>query len=165
MNQMLSSLDQLQELPLPPAVSYWPQTWGWAVLLGLLVLAMAAGAWHAMRQRRRNRYRRQALRWLEVIEQGAATNPEAARRLPELLKRVGISAAPGRAAAIRALRGPAWTDFLQRTGKRAFPDDAAELLAMLAYAPAPVVAALSGPRLQALFDASRQWVEHHRVET
>lgn len=164
MTDALPSLDQLRELPLPPAVDYWPQTWGWVALLGLLVLAAVAGAWHALHRRRRNRYRRQALRWLDAIEHGAAADPQAARRLPELLKRVGISAAPAQAARIRALRGDAWLDFLQRTGRQPFPADAAELLRTLAYAPAPTVAAISRARLRALFDASRQWVERHHVE-
>ena len=31
-----ANIAQLQDLPLPPAVSYMPQTWGWPALLGLL---------------------------------------------------------------------------------------------------------------------------------
>ncbi|PTN48429.1 DUF4381 domain-containing protein, partial [Achromobacter xylosoxidans] len=27
------SIEQLRQLPLPEPVSYWPQTWGWLVVL------------------------------------------------------------------------------------------------------------------------------------
>lgn len=40
MSDALPGLDALRELPLPAAVSYWPQTWGWAVLA--VVLGVAA---------------------------------------------------------------------------------------------------------------------------
>ncbi|WP_376843043.1 DUF4381 family protein, partial [Bordetella pertussis] len=54
MSDALPGLDQLQELPLPAAVPYWPQTWGWAVLAAL-VLAGAAWACPMGRPARRGR--------------------------------------------------------------------------------------------------------------
>lgn len=46
MSDALPGLDQLQELPLPAAVPYWPQTWGWAVLAALV---LAGAAWAGVR--------------------------------------------------------------------------------------------------------------------
>jgi len=163
MSATLPSLDQLQDLPLPAPVSYWPQTWGWGVLLAIVIIAVAVGGWCLLRRHRRNRYRREALQLLDAIEEQASADRQAARGLPELLKRVGISASPAQAAAIRNLRGQAWVDFLRRTGKRNFPDDTAALLVTLAYAPASDVMAISPTRLRDLFAASRHWIEDHHV--
>ncbi len=85
MNDALPGLDQLRELPLPAPVSYWPQTWGWAVLAALL---LAGGGWAALagwRRYRRNRYRRQGLAALTQLAREAARDRLAARGLPALL--------------------------------------------------------------------------------
>ncbi|KGD86832.1 alpha-2 type XI collagen [Achromobacter sp. RTa] len=154
-------LDQLRELPLPVPVSYWPQTWGWAVL-GLL-LAVAAG-WLATRAWRRwhgNRYRREALSELALLEAAAASDPLAARSLPALLKRTALAAQPSGAAA--PLAGDAWTAWLARCGPP-LPDDGARLLETLAYAPDTSVRALDPTELRRLLAASRHWMERHHVE-
>jgi len=41
-NPNIPSIEQLQELGLPAPVSYAPQTWGWWVLLAILLLAALA---------------------------------------------------------------------------------------------------------------------------
>jgi|GEM_PF-280065 len=90
MNPTLPSIDQLQEMPLPPPPAYLPQTWGWAVLLALLLLG--ALAWGARRywRWRRDAYRREALAQLARL-QASDERIHALRALPELLKRVALS--------------------------------------------------------------------------
>ncbi|MGE8617072.1 MAG: DUF4381 family protein, partial [Achromobacter spanius] len=91
-NDASPSIDQLVQLPLPAPVSYWPQTWGWAVLLAVVVVVAAWAVWRAVRKHRRNRYRRAGLLQLDAMQQAAQGDPLAARGLPGLLKRVGLSA-------------------------------------------------------------------------
>lgn len=161
MNPNIPAIEQLQELALPAPISYAPHTWGWAVLLGLLLASAALlGArryWHW----RRNRYRRQALARLGQLRQ--ARDPLAAlRELPELLKRAALSMpspAPPHLAA--PLSGEPWQAFLRRHGPA--PAGFSQQLALLAYAPDATLLALPAPQRQALFDHCQHWLEHHHV--
>lgn len=159
----LPSVDQLRQLPLPEPVSYWPQTWGWLVLLALAAAAAGLAAWRMLRRHRRNRYRREGLRRLEEIRVAAQSDPLAARALPALLKRVGLSSvAQSEQARLAALAGREWAAWLARAGGD-FPPDADALLRALAYAPPEAVRAIAPARMQQLFAASRQWMERHHV--
>jgi len=90
MNPNIPDISQLKELSLPAPVSYAPQTWGWWLLLALLVvLALVVGV-RRYWQWRRDRYRREALvRLAQLRERSDDLN--ALRELPELLKRVALS--------------------------------------------------------------------------
>ncbi|KAF2394900.1 DUF4381 domain-containing protein [Pseudomonas frederiksbergensis] len=90
MNPNIPSIEQLKELGLPAPVSYAPQTWGWWVLLGLLVLAVLLVSARKVWQWRRDRYRREALVRLAELQR-RSDDLSALRELPELLKRVAIS--------------------------------------------------------------------------
>jgi hypothetical protein len=159
----LPSVDQLRQLPLPEPVSYWPQTWGWLALLAVVTAVAGWAAWRIVRRHRRNRYRREGLRRLEAIRVAAQSDPLAARDLPGLLKRVGLSAVAGaERTKVGALIGPQWADWMARTGGE-FPADADALLHALAYAPPETVRTIAPERMQQLFAASRQWMERHHV--
>ncbi|MND92912.1 hypothetical protein D3C80_850860 [compost metagenome] len=157
-------IDQLQELALPPAISYMPQTWGWWLLLGLLLAGVLAWAAHLVWQWRRNRYRREALVQLHDL-QGLLDTPDqrvaALRQLPELLKRVALSM-PTRPA-VANLTGADWQAFLERTSKTPLPKDFARQLADLAYAPAPRLHALADVQARQLLTQCQHWVETHHV--
>lgn len=160
---LLPSVDQLRDLPLPAPVSYWPQTWGWLLVLGVALAATGWAAWRAARRHRRNRYRREGLRILESLRLAASSDPLAARALPGLLKRVGLSSvAPSERARVGALEGDEWVAFMQR-GAEAFPPDTGGLLRTLAYAPPATLQEIPQARMQQLFTASRQWMEQHHV--
>ncbi|PYY67732.1 hypothetical protein CRX42_25510, partial [Pseudomonas jessenii] len=90
MNPNIPSIDQLKEMALPEPVSYVPQTWGWWVLLALLIVALVVTGARRYWQWRRDRYRREALLRLEELQQ-RSNDLSALRELPELLKRVAIS--------------------------------------------------------------------------
>ncbi|SEI47135.1 DUF4381 domain-containing protein [Achromobacter sp. NFACC18-2] len=161
MNAELPGLDQLRELPLPAPVSYWPQTWGWAVLALLLAVVAGGLALRGLRRWRRNRYRREALSELGQIEAAAASDPLAARGLPALLKRTALAAqAPGGKAA--PLTGEAWAAWLARNGPP-LPGDGAHLLATLAYGPDAAVRTLDPAEVRRLLAAARHWMERHHV--
>ena len=90
MNPNIPSIEQLKELGLPEPVSYAPQTWGWWVLLALLILAALLIGIRRYWQWRRDAYRREGLaRLAQLRERGDDLN--ALRELPELLKRVALS--------------------------------------------------------------------------
>ncbi|MVV49864.1 DUF4381 domain-containing protein [Pseudomonas sp. PB120] len=93
MNPNIPSIDQLKEIALPAPVSYAPQTWGWWVLLGLLVVAVLLVSARRYWQWRRDRYRREALVRLAQLQK-RSDDLNALRELPELLKRVAISMPP-----------------------------------------------------------------------
>jgi hypothetical protein len=143
------SIEQLKELSLPAPVSYWPQTWGWGVLLGILVVALLVLAGRKWLRWRRDAYRREALARLDTLKD--------LRELPELLKRVVLSMPLSMEEQQRTptLRGAEWQAFLQRHAAGPIPDDLAERLAELAYGAAP-----QDPQLLAHCKA---WVEQHHV--
>ncbi|QHD01378.1 alpha-2 type XI collagen [Pseudomonas sp. S04] len=90
MTAHVPSIEQLTELGLPAPVSYLPQTWGWWLLLGLLLVGLLAWAGRRYWLWRRDRYRREALARLAELQR--SSDPLAAlRELPELLKRVALS--------------------------------------------------------------------------
>jgi hypothetical protein len=90
MNPNIPSIDQLQELGLPAPVSYAPQTWGWWVLLAvLIVIALVVGVRRYL-QWQRDQYRREALVRLAQLR-SRSDDLNALRELPELLKRVALS--------------------------------------------------------------------------
>lgn len=157
------SIEQLQELPLPAAISYLPQTWGWRVLLavaGLLVIALLVRKHHHWRQ---NRYRREALARLDQLRQqfGQQADGKALREVPELLKRVALSS-PQQPDVAR-LTGQAWQEFLQRSTPIVLPADFAARLATLAYAPNATLERLDRHSCEQLLSITRQWVETHHV--
>lgn len=159
----LPSVDQLLDLPLPASVSYWPQTWGWAALLAVAALLAIVLTWRAARNRQRNRYRREGLLQLDALRLAAQADPLAARELPALLKRVGLSSVvQDDRARVGALTGAQWVRFMAEDNGGFEPETDA-LLRTLAYGPPDTVRAIAPARLQALFAASRRWMEQHHV--
>ena len=191
MNPNIPSIEQLKELALPAPISYAPQTWGWWVLLAVLVVtALLLGA-RRYWQWRRDRYRREALARLAQLQQRSG-DLSALRELPELLKRVALSMpntvavgasllamARGRSPTVLNVpassragslpQGPAslgkddWQVFLQQHLKQPLPADFSQQLAQLAYAPDSTLQALPPEQRQQLFDTCKTWVERHHV--
>ena len=191
MNPNIPSIEQLKEIALPAPISYAPQTWGWWVLLAVLVVtALLLGA-RRYWQWRRDRYRREALARLAQLQQRSG-DLSALRELPELLKRVALSMpntvtvgasllamARGRSPTVLNVpassragslpQGPAslgkddWQVFLQQHLKQPLPADFSQQLAQLAYAPDSTLQALPPEQRQQLFDTCKTWVERHHV--
>ncbi|MEO6676277.1 MAG: DUF4381 domain-containing protein [Pseudomonas sp.] len=164
MNPNIPAIEQLKELGLPAPVSYAPQTWGWWVLLGLLVLAVVLVSAHKVWQWRRDRYRREALVRLAELQR-RSDDLSALRELPELLKRVALSipSKTWNTVPVGALSGDEWQAFLQQHTSQPLPPDFSQHLAQLAYAPDAILRALPAEHRQHLFDTCKRWVEHHHV--
>jgi hypothetical protein len=193
MNPNVPSIEQLKEIALPAQVSYAPQTWGWWVLLAVLIGAVVLiGARHYW-QWRRDRYRREALVRLAQLQK-RSDDLNALRELPELLKRVALSMpdtapvgagllaksavhspwvsndrTPSRASPLpqgpAALGNEGWQAFLQKHIARPLPADFSQQLARLAYAPDTALRAMPDEQRQQLFSTCKTWVERHHVAT
>ncbi|MEG0008388.1 MAG: DUF4381 domain-containing protein [Aeromonas sp.] len=165
MTAKVPAIDQLKELAIPtPPVSYLPQTWGWGVLLLVVLLLLLFWGGRRWWQWRRDRYRREALARLDMLqdalgEDGARLT--ALRELPVLLKRVALSMPGGAAAAW--LGGEAWQGFLAKSAPFSLPADFADDLFTLAYAPSDQILSLPGNRVDGLFNFSRRWIGEHHV--
>ncbi|NNA42885.1 DUF4381 domain-containing protein [Pseudomonas lactis] len=163
MNPNIPSIEQLKELVLPAPVSYAPQTWGWWMLLCLLVIAVLLVSARRYWQWRRDRYRREALVRLAEL-QNSDEQLNALRELPELLKRVALSMpSPWNTPPVGALGGKDWQAFLKRHSAQPLPADFSVQLAQLAYAPDTTLLALSSDKRDQLFATCKHWVEHHHV--
>nr|WP_315412800.1 DUF4381 domain-containing protein [uncultured Pseudomonas sp.] len=149
MSTPVPSIEQLQELGLPAPVSYWPQTWGWGVLLGVVVLGVLILAARRWLRWRRDAYRREALARLNALQD--------MRELPELLKRVALSMplAAEERQRVPTLSGADWQAFLQRHAGAPVPADLSQRLGELAYGTAAADAHLLAQ--------CKAWVEHHHV--
>ncbi|OPA86187.1 alpha-2 type XI collagen [Pseudomonas fluorescens] len=152
MKTQVPSIEQLQELGLPAPVSYWPQTWGWAVLLGVVVLALLIVAARKGLRWRRDAYRREALAQLKALED--------MRELPALLKRVALSMplADEEHQRVPTLSGAEWQAFLQCHAGTPVPADLSLTLARLAYG-----APLPAEQHAQLLAQCKAWVENHHV--
>jgi hypothetical protein len=109
-------LAQLRDIHLPPPVSWWPPAPGWW-LLTLLVVAIGAAATNFfIRHRRRNRYRKEALQELQLINEnrGSQSTRDSVEQLAVLLRRVAIQTW-GRKE-VSSLVGESWLRFLDSKG-------------------------------------------------
>jgi hypothetical protein len=154
----------VQEMPLPDAVSYAPQTIGWVALAVVLVAAVLLGGWAAWRRHQAQRYRHDALIELAGIEDRlshAEQRPAALAAMAKLLKRTSLAAAPRERVA--SLTGDAWLDFLRLT-RGHFDERSGRLLSLASYAPTDQIAAIPEREIAALVRQSRDWIRDHHVE-
>lgn len=149
-----TSLDRLHDLIPPPAVPWWPPAPAWYWVLGCCAVALVVVIARAIRHRRRDAYRREALALL-------ASSP-AVEGLPELIKRTALSAYPRERVA--ALTGDEWLAFLDRTAHTTdFRSGPGRQLSRLAYQP-HFATTLSDNERAGLIAAVRNWIVRHSVE-
>lgn len=147
-------MSNLEEIELPEQVSFRPETIGWYLLAGMLLLALLWLAWRLWKRWKANAYRREALRELGEIE-------AAPERLPELLKRVALVAYPR--TEVADLSGDTWLGFLDGTlGSTDFAMGAGKVLPDLAYDPG-AASQMTLQETRDLFALSKRWIRgHHR---
>ena len=151
------SLQNLNDIVMPAAVPWWPPAPGWYGLAAILLTILAVAWVYWLRARRRNRYRRLALRELAGIRQD--TSGRALQTLPQLLKRTALAAWPRDRVA--ALSGAEWHRFLdQSAGMNRFQSGAGEVLDRLAYLSRAAEAPSAGESAR-LLDAAERWLRQH----
>lgn len=133
--------EQLRDIHMPPAVTWWPPAPGWW-LLALVLLALIGGLlfwrWH---RHRKLAYKREALASWQTIHAEFLAHRNTDRLLAELsvlLKRTSITRFGREKTA--GLAGEQWLEFLDQTGKcRAFTQGPGRVLGADKFAPNPAV--------------------------
>ncbi|MGO6985758.1 DUF4381 domain-containing protein [Rhizobium leguminosarum] len=157
-----TALRSLHDIVVPAPVSWWPQTWGWAVVAALLVFAALLVTLRRIKRYRANAYRREALTLLEGVAdklQHPATRPDAIRELAEVLKRTALAAWPRDEVA--SLSGDGWVRFLDAHDEDRTGDTLERLLDDFEYHGAEIVAGLPSNVCSDLVIAARRWIEQH----
>lgn len=150
------ALGDFVEIVAPDAISWWPQTAGWAWVALLLGLVLARKLWRRGRQWYRNRYRREALARLEDLESHRAS-ADFPREINRLLKLTALAA--WSRTGVASLSGQDWIDFLNQHCQPApFQPPLAELLASGPY----TTVAMDPDSGLHLLEASRTWIAEHR---
>jgi hypothetical protein len=153
-----TSLQNLNDIVLPPPVGWWPPAPGWYLLAMLLLVVLIFGLVRYWRRWQGDAYRRQALAELASLR---LQGPEPGwQQLPGLLKRTALAAWSREEVA--GLTGPEWHGFLDQTaGIENFRGGAGATLDRLAYAGSSV--SMPGdPELAELLSAAETWLKKHR---
>lgn len=161
-----TQLEGLIEIVPPQPVSYWPETIGWFILLGLVVLAAAWFIYRRHRYRKANEYRRWALAELEELAQTMGDNKSIGRalsELPVLVKRTALHCFPRQKIAF--LSGQNWLSFLDASYKgTGFGQGPGRMLEEAAYQPAHRLQTYTRDDILALIELIRTWIKKHRSE-
>ena len=143
----------LIDIPLPAAVSLWPQTWASWIAITLLIFGLTAAIIWLVRRWHANRYRRAALAELDVIMQAPQPNIGA---LELLLRRTALAEFPREK--IAPLSGAAWLSFLDKTyDGQEFSRGAGRAFALAPYAPTPA------GDIAPLAELVRRWIRTHHA--
>ncbi|WP_371836195.1 DUF4381 domain-containing protein [Ochrobactrum sp. Q0168] len=145
------ALRTLHDIAVPAPISWLPQTWGWGLLAGLLLLGIAVLVVRQLIRYRRNAYRREALQIL-----GTISNNAQAAEVAELLKRTALSAWPR--TDVAALSGRQWVAFLERHSPEPLGTDLKALLTNREYEPDQQV-----NDMPVIVTQARLWIERHHV--
>ncbi len=161
-----ASLKNLNDIVLPAIVDWWPLAPGWYFLSGLLLIALCWFGYRSLHRWMNNRYRRAALRELQLLaDRIHATEERDAnlRQIPILLKRAALSVYPR--SEVAWLTGRDWIHFLNSTVKNSsFTESTARTLNKISYS-CGELGAVDEPATTALLNASRHWLKHHQPAT
>ena len=151
------SLRNIVEVEFPEPVSLMPSTPGWWLLLFALIGLLSRALWRRRQRYLHDRYRRDALAQLAVIEQrSAAGELEAVRELAPLIRATAI-AAHGRDL-VSGLEGEAYAAMLAELspGQDSLP---VADLQRLAYAP---LGEVGGIDLGVMIAELERWIRQHK---
>jgi hypothetical protein len=159
------SLDQLHDIVEPVAISWWPPTTGfWLLLAIVLVWCLAMGLRSWIRYQR-NAYRREALAQLDEIEHrihASGSKDAALIAIAQLLKRVALTACPREKVA--ALTGVCWLTFLDKSGNtNRFTRGPAAAIGRACWQMSTDIS-LSAQELTEISTTARHWIVRHRNE-
>lgn len=159
-----AALRSLNEIVTPVPVSWIPQTWGWGVLAGALLVMLPLVGIRWILHYRANAYRRAALALLDGI--GARASDHSGRddtiqEVARILKRTAI-AAWGREA-VASLSGKNWSSFITGKGGPGEWRLLGKMVDDLEYRkPAPSDRPSVGPPDKFVREA-REWIGRHHV--
>lgn len=155
----MASIADLKDIPEPTPVRYMPQTAGWLVLGGIILLGLLVCVFLKWRKWMRNRYRREAQAELAAIESAVvdpARRAEALASIPALVKRTVLAWAPRQQVA--PMSGDAWLRYLDGTyAQGGFEQGPGRTLGRLAYGDG----AIGNDELASLMALLHRWIDHH----
>jgi len=159
-----ANLQNLNDIVLPATVSWWPPAIGWYFLAALLLVAFAWFIYQSLQRWMNNRYRRAALRELQLLAedgQSAGSRDSNLRQLPILLKRTALAAYPRKQVA--SLTGKDWHKFLNsKVSTPVFTESTATTLDNISYSTSDL-SAVDLQSATALLKASQYWLQHHQA--
>ncbi|KQV81931.1 DUF4381 domain-containing protein [Rhizobium sp. Root1220] len=159
-----TALRSMHDVVLPQAVSWIPQTWGWAVVAAFLLATLAGWAFFTMRRYHRNAYRREALRLLDAVAEEMkhpATRVAGVHRLAELLKRTALAAWPREQVA--SLSETGWNDLVSTSFDGGEGKALQRLLDDFEYHEDKAVVVMPANVGEDLVESSRRWIKKHDV--
>ena len=152
-------LDQLRDIHLPDAVSYWPLAPGWWIVAAIATTTIAVTAVIIYRRYQRNAYRREAATMLATISQLRLDGDQTQylQQLNHLLKQTALTV--DKRDLISSLSGQSWLEFLDRSSKTsAFTEGVGRILADGPYQPS-----VKEDDLSALHQLAEQWIREHQL--
>ncbi|MEH6606238.1 MAG: DUF4381 domain-containing protein [Pseudomonadales bacterium] len=151
-NYILHGID---EIVMPEAVSWMPQTLGWKILAVLVCVGLAFLSYRAASLWLKNRYRRAALRQLDALATEPGSKPSA--QLMTILKATALQAFPREQVA--GISGESWLEFLdQHCDKVQFNSDLGRRLIQSQYAGQVVE---DDRQAQQAIAMAKVWVSRH----
>ncbi len=157
MNDTIPALAQFIE---PSPVKFAPDAPGWYVLCGVLILSLLLVAFLIYRKYKRNRYRREAIGWLEQMEKQLVGNHEYARIVytaDMLAKQISIQVYGREATA--ALRGSEWIDYLNKSNSSVSFSETDEHLLQSVY---EKEVEISETQAMGFTTKIKQWIKKHQ---
>lgn len=143
-----ADLSKLNDIIVPPDVSWWPLAPGWIILLSLAASATCYYVYRGIQNWKRNAYRREALKQLAAADSPAA--------IAEILRRTALAVSTREE--IAALQGEQWVEWLARGIDSKPSDDVRRSLTQSIYAPKG-----SDSTPAALKQFAETWISrHHR---
>ncbi|CAH0992560.1 hypothetical protein SIN8267_02693 [Sinobacterium norvegicum] len=150
-------LRNLEKNPLPEAVSWWPQTWGWGIVAICLVAVSAYGLFRFGQYYWRSRYRREAMAALQHID---CSQPiEAAYQLNRVIKLTAAYAYPHQPVA--GMLGEPLLAFLTSSSTQSFNGEMEQRWQQQLLLP-PAHQTVTEAELLRLKKQLQLWVKQHR---
>ena len=152
-----ASLDQLHDIIIPPAVSYWPLAPGW---YALALLVFAYGIYVALKywsSYQKDLYRREALKVLSMLDEEDASKEIST--LLELMKRVALQCFGRKKVA--ALSHDAWWDFTEQHSKAKVAAEVRERSQKILYSPNEEA---TEKDVKMLKQVAKVWITTHKSE-
>lgn len=159
-----TALRSLKDLSVPQPISWMPQTWGWALLAGLMALLVIVASARWLRRYRADAYRREALALLFDIEEkmsDPARRHDGIHDLAELLKRVALAGWPREDVA--PMSGSSWVRFLGYGDDKAEEAALAKVLDDFEYQDVETLDTMPSNVGDDLIMTARKWLEGHHV--
>ena len=145
-------LEQLKDIHLPDAISWWPPAPGWWLLAVVIIVTVTATTVFIWQYWKKNAYRRQALTTLKTLQQKQLDQAATITALATLLRQTAIAA---KLANAQSINGKEWADILQQH----MPDDVAQLLALSRYQKQPDCQLDDS----ALYRGVQTWIKKHKA--